>query len=184
MLPDRRLVREARRRATRNALALIIEDRAQGPATLRTTPRGGGEADRDTDNRAVTVDDRRRETRGAYSQTIPAFGERALRVLVGRDLSVSGMRVQSQPELWVGDRLQLAVYGEASMSPMLIWGRVDRSDGDRGVVIRFETLDPSAQARLERLVASLPAVESLQDSEAEAMGTVLSEILLTDEIAK
>jgi hypothetical protein len=33
-------------------------------------------------------------------------------------------------------------------------------------------------------LASLPAVESLHDSEAEAMGTVLGEILLTEELAK
>jgi hypothetical protein len=170
--------------STRSALALIIEDRAEGPATLRAKPRSGSDAQTGGgDNRAISVDDRRRQTRGAYSQTIPAFGERALRVLVGRDLSVNGMRVQPNPELWVGDHLQLAIYGEAGAAPMLIWGRVDRSDGDRGVVILFDPLDSRTQAHLERLVASLPAVESLHDSEAEAMGTVLGEILLTEEIA-
>ncbi|MGH7337961.1 MAG: PilZ domain-containing protein, partial [Myxococcota bacterium] len=167
--------------STRNALALIIEDRAQGPATLRAKPRSG--EDDDADRRAISVDDRRRQTRGAYSQTIPAFGERALRVLVGRDLSVNGMRVDPQPELWVGDRLQLALYGEAGEAPMLIWGRVDRTDDDHGVLILFDPQGPAMQERLEKLVANLPAVESLHDSEAEAMGTVLSEILLTDEIA-
>ena len=168
---------------TRNALALIIEERSQGPATLRAkTPSGNADEDGDSDRRAISVDDRRRQTRGSYSQTIPAFGERALRVLVGRDLSVNGMRVQPHPELWIGDRLQLALYGEAGEAPMLIWGQVDRSDGDRGVLIVFDPLDRTTQARLEKLVASLPAVESLHDSEAEAMGTVLSEILLTDEL--
>jgi hypothetical protein len=163
----------------RNALALIIEERAQGPATLHAKPRE--EADEDEDEHAVSVDDRRTRTRAAYSETIPAFGERALRVLVGRDLSVNGMRVLPQPELWVGDRLQLAIYGAIGEGPMLIWGRVDRSDGDHGVLILFDEVSPIVQARLEKLVASLPAVESLHDSEAEAMGTVLGEILLTDE---
>lgn len=167
----------------RNSLALILEELAQGPATLRAKERADGARDVERD-RAVSVNDRRRQARGAYSQTIPAFGERALRVLVGRDLSVGGMRVLPQPELWVGDRLQLAVYGAIGESPMLIWGRVDRSDGDHGVVILFEPLDPATQRRLEKLVASLPAVESLHDTEVEAMGTVLSEILLTDEIAR
>ena len=51
------------------------------------------------------------------------------------------------------------------------------------MVILFDPLDSRTQAHLERLVASLPAVESLHDSEAEAMGTVLGEILLTEEIA-
>ena len=33
---------------------------------------------------------------------------------------------------------------------MLIWGRVDRCDEDRGTVILFDPLDPPTQARLER----------------------------------
>jgi len=177
----------------RGALALIIEDRAQGPVTLRTTPAGEPpkpeprekkkkKIDVEPSERAVAVDDRRKQPRAAYSQTIPAFGERALRVLVGRDLSVDGMRVQPQPEVWIGDHLQLAIYGEAGDQPMLIWGRVERSDGRRGVLIRFDPLDPQTQARLERLVATLPAVESLDDGEVEAMGTVLGEILLTEPV--
>ena len=175
---------------SQHALALIIEDHAQGPATLRTggpsaapqpapEPRAKDLAPAHV--RAKTLDDRRREPRAAYSQTIPAFGERALRVLVGRDLSVGGMRVERHTDLWLGDHLQLAIYGAAGEEPMLVWGRVERSDGDDGLVIRFDPLDDPAQAsRLERLVASLPAVESLHDSEAEAMGTVLGEILLTE----
>src|SRR4030095_8650612 len=167
----------------RSALALIIEDCAQGPATLRAKPRSGAQAG-DADDRAITIEDRRKQRRRASSPTIPAFAQRPLRVPVGGDLSVNGMRVQPQPELWIGDRLQLAIYGEAGEAPMLIWGHVDRSDGDHGVLILVDPQDSSTHALLERLVASLPAVESLHDSEAEAMGTVLSEILLTEEIAR
>ncbi len=167
--------------ATGEAIALIIEDRAHGPVTIRAKRPVEAKPDVPASERAQSVDDRRSQPRGAYSQTIPAFGERALRVLVGRDLSVDGMRVQQQPEIWIGDHLQLAIYGEAGDPPMMIWGRVERSDGARGVLIRFDPLDPETQARLERLVASLPSVESLHDSEAEAMGTVLGEILLTEE---
>ena len=65
---------------------------------------------------------------------------------------------------------------------MLIWGRVERSDGDDGLVIRFDPLDEPTQARLERLVANLPSVEALQGSEADALGTVLGEILLTEPV--
>jgi hypothetical protein len=126
---------------TSQVLALIIEDLSEGPATLR--PKGGALA-KSADaaaERALSVDDRRRRPRAAYSQTIPAFGERALRVLVGRDLSADGMRIQPQPEIWVGDHLQLAIYGDAGDPPMLIWGRAERSDGNRGVLIRFDPLD-------------------------------------------
>ncbi|TMA35527.1 MAG: PilZ domain-containing protein, partial [Deltaproteobacteria bacterium] len=169
---------------TREALALMIEDRSQGPATVTEKNLMCAQSDADASERAISIDDRRRRQRAAYSQTIPAFGERALRVLVGRDLSVGGMRFQPHGDVWVGDHLQLAIYGDAGDAPMLIWGHVARSDGDRGMLIRFDPLDASVQARLERLVASLPAVESLHDSEAEAMGTVLGEILLTEELAK
>jgi hypothetical protein len=183
-----------------HALALIIEDHAQGPATLRTgsanaspsalpapavvSVRAEKPSRAPKPDRATTCDDRRREHRGAYSQTIPAFGERALRVLVGRDLSVGGMRVERHTDLWLGDHLQLAIYGEAGEEPMLVWGHVERSDGDNGLLIRFDPLDEATQARLERLVASLPSVESLHDSEAEAMGTVLGEILLTEAVPR
>ncbi len=193
--------------ATRHALALIIEDRAQGPATLRTgapgaarRPKAPGAAHTGAPPRAVSVsrrpkpssaperattcDDRRRERRAAYSQTIPAFGQRALRVLVGRDLSVSGMRIERHTDLWLGDHLQLAIYGDAGDDPMLVWGHVERSDGESGLVIRFDALDQHLEARLERLVSSLPAVESLHDTEAEAMGTVLGEILLTESFSE
>jgi hypothetical protein len=175
---------------TQHAIALIIEDHAQGPATLRTghgsapppTPEPRAKELASAHDHAVAVDDRRRERRAAYSQTIPAFGERALRVLVGRDLSAGGMRVERHGDLWLGDHLQLAIYGDAGEEPMLIWGRVERSDGDDGLVIRFDPLDAPTQARLERLVANLPSVESLQGSEADALGTVLGEILLTEPV--
>ena len=126
---------------------------------------------------AAEPQNRRRTRRAAYSQTVPAFGDRALRVLVGRDLSMGGMRIQPQDEVEVGDRLHLAIYGEPGSEPLLVWGEVCRSDGVRGLMIRFDPLDERSQQRLERLVSSLPAVESLHDSEAEAMGTVLSEIV-------
>ncbi len=121
--------------------------------------------------------DRRANRRGAYAQTVPAFGNRALRVLVGRDLSGAGMRIEPQPERAIGDRLHLAIYGEPGEEPMLVWGRVARDDGDRGTVVLFDEVGPEVAVRLERVVADLPAVESLRDTEAEAMGTVLTEIV-------
>jgi PilZ domain-containing protein len=181
---------------TRQALTLVIEDHARGPATLRghgverrSPPQAAPApqpaparpvarpAEARTERAEPSSHNRRRATRAAYSQTVPAFGDRALRVLVGRDLSIGGMRIQPQDEVELGDRLHLAIYGEPGSEPLLVWGEVGRSDGVRGLMIRFDPLDASTQERMERLVSSLPAVESLHDSEAEAMGTVLSEIV-------
>lgn len=174
---------------TQEALELLIEDHARGPATLRSgaddlrrppAPEREPARPRSAERAAVPgsgASERRGHKRVAYSRMLQAFNDRALRVLVGRDLSVGGMRIQAQPDLEVGDRLHLAIYGEAGEDPLLVWGCVVRSDADHGLAIRFDPVGGEAEARLERLVASLPAVESLHDSEAEAMGTVLSEIV-------
>jgi hypothetical protein len=194
----------------REALEIIIEDRAQGPAMLRgararasRSEGGATDAQRATpgEDPSTRVDievdvrlereaepsesaasakagaERRQSRRGAYEQTVPAFGNRALRVLVGRDLSVGGMRIERLPGLEPGDRLHLAIYGDPGDPPFLIWGTVSHDDGDRGMGLVFDPVEPEVGHQLESLVGNLPAVESLRDSEVEAMGTVMSEIL-------
>jgi len=126
---------------------------------------------------SIPPDDRREAPRHPYAVKVPAFGTRALRVLVGRDLSVGGMRIESNPSLEVGDRLHLAIYGDASEEPFLVWGTVLRSDGRGGTAVVFDPVHQSIAKQLEALVASLPSVESLHDDEATAMGTVLTEII-------
>jgi hypothetical protein len=204
----------------REALEIIIEDRAQGPATLRRVPTHAPVPSRDVAAEApeqpaeetaipsasegvgarvdIEVDvrmeseptdtpepahaepsgrERRQSKRGAYDQTVPAFGNRALRVLVGRDLSVGGMRIARLPGLEMGDRLHLAIYGEPGDPPFLVWGTVSRDDGEHGMALVFDPVEPEVGRHLESLVGNLPSVESLHDSEIEAMGTVMSEIL-------
>jgi hypothetical protein len=126
---------------------------------------------------SIAPDDRRAAPRHPYEIKVPAFGTRALRVLVGRDLSVGGMRIESNPNLEVGDRLHLAIYAEASEEPFLVWGTILRSDGKGGTAVVFDPVHPSIAKQLEAVVASLPSVESLHDDEATAMGTVLTEII-------
>jgi hypothetical protein len=121
--------------------------------------------------------ERRRKKRGAYDKKVPAFGTRALRVLVARDLSQGGMRVERFSGLEVGDRLHLAIYGAADQEPFLVWATVTRDDGAEGMALVFDEVHPQIAEQLEKVVADLPAVESLHDTEARAMGTVVTEIL-------
>jgi len=121
--------------------------------------------------------ERRRNQRGTYDKKVPAFGTRALRVLVARDLSQGGMRVERFSGLEVGDRLHLAIYGSADQEPFLVWATVMRDDGAEGMALAFDEVHPQIAEQLEKVVADLPAIESLHDDEAHAMGTVVTEIL-------
>ena len=120
--------------------------------------------------------DRRRHRRGFYERKVPAFGDRALRVLVGRDLSARGMRVESD-DLEIGDRIHVAIYGGSGDEPMLLWATAARNDRDGGIVLLFDEPEADIAHALEKLVAKLPAVEPLRDGEAKAMGTVIGEIV-------
>jgi len=206
----------------RSALVAVIEDRANGPATLRPSasmahasrsetasppPESAPRAELQVDvgiepdfedevaqsakrGDPIPVDaaghlaesedsdggaDRR--TGVGYQQTVPAFGKRALRVLVGRDLSMGGMRIEPLPGLELGDRLHLAIYGDPGEAPFLIWATVTRDDGAAGLGLVFDPVDPKIATRLEAIVGDLPRVEDLRDDEVDALGTVVSEIL-------
>jgi hypothetical protein len=201
---------------TRRELDWLLEERAQGPAMMRSSdpleaplpapepskseprvrvdmpvdvrvdpepkPEPQAEPPRKTGKKkekaaAKGTGERRRSRRGSYSKKVPAFGSRALRVLVARDLSQGGMRVERFAGLEVGDRLHLAIYGAADQEPFLVWATVSRDDGANGMALVFDAVNPSLAEQLEKVVADLPAVESLHDDEARAMGTVVSEIL-------
>lgn len=124
--------------------------------------------------------ERRHTRRGSFERKVPAFGNRALRVLVGRDLSMQGMRVERFPGLEVGDRLHVALYGDAEEAdPLLVWATVSRDDGEDGMALVFDEVGRGIARKLEALVCSLPAVESLHDDECGAMGTVVGEVLET-----
>jgi hypothetical protein len=126
---------------------------------------------------AESSHERRKNPRGVYSRRVPAFGDRAMRVLVARDLSMGGVRVEADTGLQLGERLHLAVYGSAEEEPFLVWATVARDDGPDGMALVFDAIHPVIAQQLEQVVADLPAVESLHDEETRAMGTVITEIL-------
>jgi hypothetical protein len=97
-------------------------------------------------------------------------------VLVGRDLSVGGLRVDAHPGLAVGRRLRLAIYDAASLAPLVVDAWVVRDDGPRGVVMRFAGVIGDTLRRLRQLVAQLPALEELSAG-SSPHGVVVAEIL-------
>jgi PilZ domain len=131
---------------------------------------------------AVTVasaagPERRRHPRGAFPQKVVARGDEGRRVLMGRDLSREGMRVERLDELDLGDRLRLSLFAPGRAEPFLVEAVVARDDGERGLALRFENLGSEVGEAIERLVAGLPDLEALEEGEAANLGRVISEIL-------
>ena len=138
--------------------------------------------DSDLDTIEAEPLERREEPRGQYSKRIIASVRDAMhRILIGRDLSARGMRIEAHEDLSIGDRLRVAIYDASRAAPLVVEAVVERDDGREGLALGFEDLDEMMSSQLEELVASLPPVECLADGEVGAMGTVVSEILDEDD---
>ncbi|CAM9425705.1 unnamed protein product [Discosporangium mesarthrocarpum] len=121
--------------------------------------------------------DRRSHPRGHYASGIVAEGADGPFVLIGRDLSAGGMRIERHPDLHVGDRFTIALHGPTSADPIVVEAEVVRDDGVSGFGLVFDTLEGGTGDALEKMVACLPDVESLEDGEMAGLGAILSEIV-------
>lgn len=125
--------------------------------------------------------DRRRQPRAVYEERVLVFGD-SERVLVGRDLSPEGMRVEPHPALAVGDRFSLAIEAGPHIEAIVVKAQVIRDDGERGLALHFEWIESGGEERLAQVVSMLPAIESLghapdDGAEASGEGVVLSRLL-------
>ncbi len=178
---------EGLRPRVRERLATLLAAKEAVPVTLprklRAGARGvgappGGSPPAPTARAAPA--ERRLHRRAVLDREVVVLDERDERVrdvLVGRDLSVGGLRVEPHPELAVGDRLRIAIYDAASLEPFVTEAEVVREDGARGVVIGFGELERHTLRRLRQIVATLPAMEDLRPHGSCSRGVVLAEIL-------
>jgi len=149
------------------ARAAAASSRRPAPARGDSTPAAG----------AGSIEDRRKAPRAAFQGKVSSLDDEAALVVMGRDLSLGGMRVDPHPELEVGKTLRLAIYAAPAQGPFVVRATVVRSDGEDGVGLRFERLPGDVAVQIESLVAGLPSVESLRRGEADALGSVVSRIL-------
>ncbi len=122
--------------------------------------------------------ERRSQPRGSYESQVAAEGRDGPIVLLGRDLSAGGMRIERLGLLKLGDRFRVALHGPVPGEPFVVHAEITRDDGDDGFALVFDGVDPATATELEKLVACLPNVESLEAGEAGGLGAILSEILL------
>jgi len=114
--------------------------------------------------------------RRSYSRRVIALGDEVTRILIGRDLSMGGMRVGPHPDLSVGDALRIAIHVRAGEKPLVVSAEVCRDDGDQGLAIQFSSLSIAAQEFLREMLESLPNIEARDEAE-EGESVVVSEIL-------
>jgi len=139
-----------------------------------TGPGGGNGRDRACGAEPPAAD-RRGAPRHGLERPGIALGEEATKVLMGRDISLGGMRVGVAPGLSVGDLLQLALHVRAREAPLVVRAEVTRDEGENGLALAFRDLDESSRGCLESMVKFLPILAARDGDSDEAV--IVSEIL-------
>ena len=107
----------------------------------------------------------RHNRRVIYTRNVTALLGGGERTILGRDLSIAGMRSEPLPEFPVGTELELAIYGPAGAEPVLVQAVVSRDDGPLGTVFRFKSMARGDYPRLEAIIARKPEIRWLADGE-------------------
>ena len=170
-------------------LDALLEELRLGPVALSdASPAQDAETVSSSDesspgDETTPEDERRLYPRGEFPREVLAMGPRSEGVrnaLVGRDLSVGGLRVEADPTLEMDDIVHIALYDTLNREPITVTARVVRDEGERGLGLRFIDLDVAASEQVQRIVGTLPVVEDLSeeaDAEGHYSGVFLAEIL-------
>jgi hypothetical protein len=122
---------------------------------------------------------RREHPRRSINPLVVQLRDEADRVLVGRDISLGGMRVDPNRGLSVGQVLRIAIHANGLDVPLIVTAQVLRDDGRDGLALRFVDLPGEASEGLARALEKLPI---LAPTDVEgAMGRVVSEILRVED---
>ncbi|MBW1687980.1 MAG: PilZ domain-containing protein [Deltaproteobacteria bacterium] len=107
----------------------------------------------------------RENRRITYTRKVTALLGGGDFAILGRDLSIAGMRSEPLPEFPVGTALELAIYGPSGAEPVLVQAVVARDDGPFGTVFHFESIAGGDRKRLESIIAKGPEIRWLADGE-------------------
>ncbi len=166
----------SRRTATRLEEAVRLH--SEGPAVLAVeglAAAGPEPGPAPSEGPAAEDEDRRTSRRREYVQHVIALGAEAGRVLMGRDMSMGGMRVDPHPDLRLGDRLRIGLHLRAREKPLVVTAFVSRDDGAAGLGLAFDALPPGAARTLRGMVDALPILAVHEGDEGK--GLVPTEIL-------
>jgi hypothetical protein len=104
---------------------------------------------------APEAEERRRAPRSWFGRRVIARGAGRPRVLLGRDLSPGGMRVENAAGLAAGDELQLALHSQLGDVPLVLGARVLRTGPAGDAALEFVGLGAAQRAALEKMLCEL-----------------------------
>jgi hypothetical protein len=167
---------EARQAAAPRSLPQREPERRSLIAIGESTARAPGKA---ADEPPPPVDERRGDARYAFERRVMGIHREATRVLVGRDISRRGMRVDAAPDLCVGAKLKIAIHASGHETPLVLDVHVAREDETNGVLLHFGALTKIAAEYLDSVIAELGALSAGGDpgSDSGASPRMVSEIL-------
>ncbi len=122
--------------------------------------------------------DRRDRTRHRFRSKVTILDPEAPDILLGRDLSTTGIRVDPHPSLTVGDIVSIALYGDEHDEPIVLEAEVLREDLG-GFGLRFSDVSDAEKKWLDRVVKRLPGLQSLEANGGVGHSLVVSK-LITD----
>ncbi|HTO70815.1 MAG TPA: PilZ domain-containing protein [Myxococcota bacterium] len=170
-------------------LRSVLAERVIGPASLGSAVPGSPTAARPAVGAAAPVPaaaapaspqprlpKKRVNRRARFQKQITAVGGGDSYMIMCRDLSVGGMRIEPVDSLSVGDKIALGIQISAREEPILVDAEVMRDDGENGLALRFDWIAPDSKRRVERLLETLPSIEPLQE-DARRQGTILAQRL-------
>jgi hypothetical protein len=123
------------------------------------TEGSSGRGDRSLLERMSPPKDRRRAQRRRFRQRVMGVQGGLAIVLLARDLSSGGLRIEPNERLSLGDALKVAVFGAFDTAPLLAPAVVERGDEAEGWYLRFGPLDDAVEDRLEALIDSLAPLD-------------------------
>ena len=167
-------------------LRAVLAERVIGPASLGAAvsysppvakPATGGAAPVAVAAPAAPPQRRRRVNRRArFGKQVHAVEGEDSYMILCRDISIGGMRIEPVEGLEVGAKLGLAIQISAREEPVMVEAAVVRNDGEAGLALRFDWIGDDSKRRVERLLTTLPSIEPLQDL-ARQQGTILAQRL-------
>ncbi|MCP4035869.1 MAG: PilZ domain-containing protein [bacterium] len=154
-------------------LRKVFEKYRDGPARLPEASRSQlqqGSGDDQPERRAVA--------RKEYEKHVVAVSDEATRVLLCRDISIGGMRVEPNESLVPGDDLLIAVHVRSRAEPLIVNAQVSRDDGKSGMVLAFHNLSNESEDYLKKMVHLLPML-GVKSESADGVQTnmIISEIV-------